>query len=164
MTEECNCLRLKQILSCPFKTSENTQFFQNFFRTGFTASETYWPGLESAGVLGCKNVGQSGTAFQCLETDDLSPSRELFSQPHPSFHLGVCPSRIGGCCVLPTVPRWIVTQAEGTSQACLPYTCVDTYWALRLCSVPSALGVPAFLTPELGAHGWSTSGKVCLAR
>lgn len=72
MTEECNCLPLKQILSCPFKTCENTQFFQNFFGTGFTASETCWPALESAGVLGCKNVGQSSPALPCLETD-ISP-------------------------------------------------------------------------------------------
>lgn len=52
MTEECNCLPLKQIPSCPFKTSENMHFF--FKISGVSASATCWPVLESAGVLECK--------------------------------------------------------------------------------------------------------------
>ena len=99
-----------------------------------------------------------------METDDLSPRGELVSQPHPFFHPGVCPSRIGGCRVLPSAPGWVVTQAEGNLPG-VPavHMCVDAYRALRLCSVPNALGVPALLAAELSARGWSTSGKEYLA-
>lgn len=74
MTEECNCLPLKQILNCPFETSESMLFFQNFVRTGFTAQEAYWPALESLG----ERAGRPGVPFQWLHTDGLSPWSKLF--------------------------------------------------------------------------------------
>lgn len=129
MTEECNCLPLKQIPSCPFKTSENMHFFQNFW--GFSLRKL----LASTGVSRSpwvQSAGQLGTAFKCLHADDLSPGGELFSHLHPSFHPGVCPSRIGACCVQPSAAGWVVSRAE-TPLPGVPamHTCVGTYWMLR---------------------------------
>lgn len=69
MTEECNCLALKQIPSCPFKTSENMLFF--FKISGVSALATYWPALESAGVLEGKVLD--------IQAMPLSASKKMIS-------------------------------------------------------------------------------------
>lgn len=62
----------------------------------------------------------------------LFPGGELFSHLHPSFHPGVCPSRIGACCVQPSAAGWVVSRAERPLPG-VPamHTCVGTYWMLR---------------------------------
>lgn len=152
MTEECNCLPLKQILNCPFETSESMLFFQNFVRTGFTAQETYWPALESLG----KRAGQPGVSFQWLHTNGLSPWSKLFpslpsTQDFVPAGLGhaVCyPWPWGGC-----QPG----REELPIRAPPVLVLIGSQWALRPCT----RGVPALLASELGVHLWSASGQAC---
>lgn len=161
MTEECNCLPLKQILSCPFKTCENTQLFQNFW--GFSLGDL----LASTRVSGSPWVQECWTVDHCLPVRGNRWSLSLQGIVFPAtsfFPPRSFPSRIGGCRVLPSAPGWVVTQAEGNLPGvpAVP-VCVDAYQALRLCGVPNALEVLAPLAAELSARGWSTPGKVCLA-
>lgn len=134
MTEECNCLPLKQILRYPFKTSENTHFFQNFWV--FSLGDL----LASTGISGSPWVQECWAVRHCLPVHGnrwslfswgtVFPATSLFpptSSSHQNWGMP-CATR---CSQVGCHPN-----KRGTSQACLPYTCalsLTGHWGCGVC-------------------------------
>lgn len=132
--------------------------------SGVSASATYWPVLESAGVLECKVLDSRAVPLSACK-QKISPAGELFPHLHPSFHPGVCPSRIGRCCVLPSAAGCIVTQAEKPLPG-VPamHVCLGAYWMLGPCSAQS-FGVPAVqVSAWRQCHTWQSHSLTSRSR
>lgn len=107
MTKECNCLPLKQILSCPFKTSENTRFFSKFLGCQpQRLTGRHWSQQESWGVSVLGSQALPSSAWReiiCFRSHILLSTQDFV------------PAELGDAMCYPVLPGGLsMIEAEGS--------------------------------------------------